>query len=342
MNIILVAGGSGGHIYPCLELAKYLDKMGENVLLIGSVNSMEKEIYENSNLNYKLLNIGKEKIKGLFLNYDEIEKIYTEYNPQCVILFGNYISFSFALMAFKKKIPIYLHEQNVIYGQANKFIGVFAKRIYTSLPIEKKIYKKKCLLVGNPQGDVVVYEDVKLDKNRKNIFIVMGSLGSKTVNDVLVKLIDIANSKFNYHIITGKKHYHEFLSKINKKDNIFIYPYINPLISYLKDADLVVSRSGATTLLEIINYTIPSILIPSPYVKNNHQYKNAKYLFDNKGCYILEEKYMTAFKLRQMIDRILDNENDLEKMRIQLKSMVCSNSREKIYKDILKNEKISK
>ena len=253
MKFILVAGGSGGHIYPCLELAKYLKNKGNDVLLIGSKNSMEETIYKESNINYTVLDINKKKIKSFLNNKKEIDSIYSKFNPDGVILFGNYISFSFALCAYKKHIPIYLHEQNIEYGKANKFIGVMAKRIYLSFPIKKNIYKNKSLLVGNPKGDVIELEKVYLRKSKKNVFIVMGSLGSETINKMLRDLISASDSNINYHIVTGKKHYEKFIKSINQKDNIFIYPYLNNLLSYTSQCDLFVSRSGATTLSEIIN-----------------------------------------------------------------------------------------
>ena len=196
MKYILVAGGSGGHIYPCLSLAKYLDGKGEEVLLIGSINGMEEEIYKSSKLNYKLLDIKKKKV---FQNGKEIRKIYKEFNPDGVILFGNYISFEFAIMARKMNIKIYLHEQDIVYGKANKLIGMFAKRIYLSLPIKNNLYKSKRLLVGKPKSDYELKNDTIYSKGI-NVFLVMGSLGSETINRVLLELIAISNKKINYHI----------------------------------------------------------------------------------------------------------------------------------------------
>ena len=338
MKIILVAGGSGGHIYPCMELAKYLKSKGNDILLVGSKNSMEEKIYSSSEFKYELLDISKKKIKSLVINYQKIENIYEKFKPDILLLFGNYISFSFALVGYKRKIPIYLHEQNIIYGRANKFIGMFAKRIYLSLPIKKNHYKKKSLLVGNPKADLENIKKVNLDKSKKNVFIVMGSLGSESVNETLLNLIKISDSNYRYHIITGKKHYDEFVKNATKHNNVFIYPYLESLVSYLREADLVVSRSGATTLLEIINYNIPSLLIPSPYVKDNHQYKNAKYLLDNKATVIINEKDLNALNLKRTIESLLNNKNKLIEIKNNLKKLSCNNSKELIYKDILKYE----
>ena len=338
MKYILVAGGSGGHIYPCLSLAKYLHDKGESVLLIGALNSMEETIYKNSGLEFYLLNINKKKVKSFVLNYKKIIDIYKDFNPDGVILFGNYISFSFALMAKKMKIPIYLHEQNIVYGKANKLLGVFAKKIYLSLPIKHNIYKKKSLLVGNPKSDYQKKNKVSLNDGY-NVFIVMGSLGSSSINKMLLELIAISNKNINYHIVTGKKHYDDFIKRINKKDNIYVYPYIEQLLDYTSECDLFVSRSGATTLLEIINYKIPSILIPSPYVANNHQYKNAMYLENHNAAYVLEEKHLTSYKLEKMIEEIVFDDKKRDRLRCNLSLIQSINSKEKIYKDLVNNER---
>ena len=334
MKIMLVAGGSGGHIYPALELAKYFKDKGEEVLLAGSKNSMEETIYKESGLDYVTLDITKRKIKSFFNNYKDINEIYKKYKPDKIILFGNYISASFALVAILKKIPIYLHEQNVVYGKANKLLARFAKRIYLSLPIENNAFKRKSLLVGNPKGDITKFDDIYLPRNKKNVFIVMGSLGSETINNLLLDLTKICDSSINYHIVTGKKHYENFNNKYMKKDNAFIYPYLNNLIAYTSKCDLFVSRSGATTLTEIINYKIPSILIPSPYVSNNHQFKNAKFLSDNDAAYLMEENNISASGLHNKIKEILNDENTLRRMKKNLMKLNVDGAKKKIYGDI--------
>ena len=339
MKFILVSGGSGGHIYPCLSLANYLKERGESVLLVGVKGGMEEDIYLKSGLDSKFFEINKKKVKSFFNNYKSISSLYSEYKPDAIILFGNYISFSFAIVAKKMKLPIYLHEQNVIYGKANKLIGLFAKRIYLSLPIKNDLYKNKSLLVGNPKGEDSKIVDVYLNKSKKNVFIVMGSLGSETVNQVVKKMIDVVSGDINFHLVIGKKHYEKFIKEITKKENVFIYPYLDNLISYTSKCDLLVSRSGATTISEIINYKIPSILIPSPYVSNNHQYKNAMYLKEYDACCVLNEKDLDENVLIGKINELVRDELTVKKLKKNLEKLEIKNTRKLIYEDILKHEK---
>ena len=333
MKVILVAGGSGGHIYPCLELAKFLLNKGEKVLLCGCNDSMEEKIYRSNNLDFKGLNIDKNKIKSFFKSKKDIIKIYDDFQPDAIILFGNYISISFAIIAIFKKIPIYLHEQNVIYGDANKLIGLKAKRIYLSLPIAKDIYKSKSVVVGNPKSDMEI--QAYKYKRKNNIVIAMGSLGSSSINKILKEFINIASNENEYHIVIGNKYYDKFIKEVNLKDNIHLYPYLENLSSYIKGCDIFVSRAGATTISEILVNGVASILIPSPYVKHDHQYKNAKYLKDNNACILLEEKDLTALKMERQINDLLKDYKKRLLIKENAKKLASYNTKNKIYKDMI-------
>lgn len=335
MKIILVAGGSGGHIYPCLELAKYLKENNEQVLLCGSINSLEEKIYKENGFEFQGVKINKKKISSHFINYKKINKIYKEFKPDLVILFGNYISVSFAMNAIVKKIPIFLHEQNVIYGLANKLLGYKAKRIYLSLPINKNVHSKKSVLVGNPKSDIKVKDSFAF-KSRHNVTIVMGSLGSITINNLLKEFIKIANSDIDYHIVVGNKYYDEFRKNLDIKNNIHIYPYLDNLASYMKKSDIFISRAGATTISEILVNGACSILIPSPYVKNNHQYLNAKYLKDNNASILIEESKLDAFKLNEEINKLINDYKKRLDMKMNARKLAVLESKKKIYEDIKK------
>ena len=336
MRIILVAGGSGGHIYPCLELAKYLVEKKEHVMVCGCNNSMEEAIYKENDLDFRGVDINKKKILNLLSTHKRVKQIYKEFNPDLIILFGNYISVGFGVTAILNNIPIYLHEQNVIYGDANILLGIKAKRIYLSLPINKDFYKNKSLLVGNPKSDVKT-EKFILDKSKGNILIAMGSLGSSSINKVIKEFINISNKEFVYHIVVGKKYYNEFLNLINEKSNVKIYPYLENLSSYIKECDLFISRAGATTISEILTMGSASIIIPSPYVKHNHQYKNAKYLLDNDACVLINEQELSAIKLDEEINMLMNNYKRRLELKYNARKLAVFNSNKRIYEDLKKD-----
>lgn len=334
MKILLVASGSGGHIYPCLEMAKYFKIQGHVVKLAGNFGSLEEKIFKENGFDFVGVNINKKKISSQFKNIISINKIYENYRPEKVLLFGNYISVGFGIVAFFKSIPIYLHEQNVIFGSANKLLSLFAKKIYLSLPVANNKYAKKSLLVGNPKSDVNVSKITY--SSQYNVVIAMGSLGSNSINKILKEFISVCSNKIDYHLVVGNKYYNEFIKSVESKRNIHIYPYLENLSAYIKSADIFVSRAGATTISEILVNGVTSILIPSPYVKNNHQYLNAKYLWDNDACILIEEKNLNADNLNKEINNLISEYSKQLRIKMNAKQLAIYNSKTKIYEDMIR------
>lgn len=344
MKIIVTSGGSGGHIYPAVSLIKYLENQGEEVLFVGAKNKMEEEIARKEEINFVGYEFGKRKgfvnklkfILSLFKVFKNSLKLFKEYNPDVVVGFGNYISFPLCLAAKIKRIPIILHEQNSTMGKANLILGYLAKNIGYSIPLLKEYHKNKLVNVGNPRSNECLRNNnntsIKVDMTKNNILIFMGSLGSSTVNDNLKQFINDNNDSNVYHIVTGKKHYNSFIKGLNNKENINIYPYVDEIIPLMKRCDLVITRSGATTISEIVTLGLPSILIPSPYVVNNHQFHNANYLFKNDACLMLEEKNLTSKNLKEKIDFLLNNSEERVKLRLNSLKLAVFDSNNKMYK----------
>ena len=164
----------------------------------------------------------------------------------------------------------------------------------------------------------------------------MGSLGSSKVNEFLVKTMGLFEKK-DYEIlyVTGKNDYEEIIT--NKfPSNVKVVPYIENMTRIMKNTDLIVTRSGASTLSEIIALNLPSILIPSPYVPNNHQYVNAMDLVNEKSAVLIEEKDLDSKKLVKEIDNLLDDESKLKEMRNNLNKLKVEGSATIIY-DSIKN-----
>ena len=162
----------------------------------------------------------------------------------------------------------------------------------------------------------------------------MGSLGSSKINDILVKAMNLFKEK-DYEIlfVTGASSYEE-ISKLKFSSNIKVVPYVENLTRIMKNTDLVVSRAGASTLSELIALKLPSILIPSPYVPDNHQYKNALDLSKNNAAVLIEEKDLNGNVLVKTIDEILYDDKKILEMKHNLESLYVPDSATKIYKTI--------
>ena len=216
-----------------------------------------------------------------------------------------------------------------------KTIGVSFKSSIECFPQYKTVF------TGNPRSESVFdYKPIdkktlNLTNNKKLVTFVMGSLGATKVNEILVKTMNkFENRNYEVLFITGNSDYKEIANN-NFPKNVKVVPYIEGLPSVMQRTDLIVTRAGATTLSEVIALGIPSIIIPSPYVPDNHQYKNAMDLVNNKAGLILEEKDLNSDILITMIDEVINNESISNNMKYNIKKLYVENSSTKIY-EILK------
>ena len=351
MKILISAGGTGGHIYPALAI---IDKFKEKekdleILYVGTTNRMEKDIIPKYGIKYIGIEIyGLTKniikdIKDIYLikkNINKMIKLMKEYKPDIVLCIGGYVTYPVIIAAHKLGIKIFIHEQNAIPGKVNRITAKYADIIGVSFNESKKyLNNNNVFLSGNPTSSRAINtpkinkETLGFDKNKKLIVMVSGSLGSSNLNNKYQDFLkSIGNKDYQILYITGKPFYSEFI-KDKYPSNVIIKPYYDNLPSILKDADLLITRAGASTIAESLALNIPGIYIPSPYVANNHQYYNAKEI-EESGCGImLEEKNLTKETLESTIDKILDN-NNYQKIKDNLNKNNIIDSSELIYNKI--------
>ncbi|MBO5183289.1 MAG: undecaprenyldiphospho-muramoylpentapeptide beta-N-acetylglucosaminyltransferase [Bacilli bacterium] len=353
MKVVISAGGTGGHINPALAIIdkiKQEDKKSE-FLYIGTTNRMEKDIVPEKGIPYvgiemqglrrslspKNLVAVFKYIKGISTCKKEIRK----FNPDIVIGTGGYVTAPVIYAAKKCGYKTLVHEQNSILGLSNRILLKYTDTLCTSFE-SMKPDNVHYVYTGNPTSESTINKkpydktDFKLSKSKKLVLIVMGSLGSSTVNEILKGTLKKFGSK-NYQvvIVTGKGYYEDF-SKLEKSKNVFIFPYIDDLPRLMKVTDVLVTRAGASTLSEIMATKTPSILVPSPYVTENHQYKNAMDLVKKNAGVLLEEKDLTEDKLITMIDDLINDSNKMLEIKDNLEKLCKKNSTTLIYKEILK------
>ncbi|MDD3241836.1 MAG: undecaprenyldiphospho-muramoylpentapeptide beta-N-acetylglucosaminyltransferase [Bacilli bacterium] len=350
MRVIVTAGGTGGHVYPALSVINKIKEMSpkSEILYIGTKDRMEATLIPSLNIPYvgiKMEGINRKKIlnnikviEELSIACKEVENILTSFNPDIVIGFGGYVTFPVIYTAKRKGYKTFIHEQNSIPGLSNRFLSMYSDKIGVSLPGSFKYFpKKKTITTGNPRGEEAINvlpankEDYHLTKDKKLVVIVMGSLGSKTINNLFKEIIPKFNNK-NYEVIfiTGKNYYDNYKNMEIPK-NVKILPFVDNMLGLLKVTDLIVSRAGATIISEITSIKLPSILIPSPYVTNNHQYLNAKDLKEQGASTIIEEKNLNSNVLINTIDDILSNEKLSESMKEGCEKLRVTDSATRIY-----------
>lgn len=359
MRVIVTAGGTGGHIYPALAI---IDKIKEQepdseILYIGTHNRMEKDIVPKHNINYFSLEVTGFKRSLTFSNFKTItnflkaikksKKIIKDFNPDIVIGVGGYVTAPVIYSAKKLGYKTIIHEQNSIPGLANKFLSKYADVIAISLNSSKDYFpKNKVIFTGNPCGEMALTRpttDKKtfgLTSYKKLVLIVIGSLGSSVMSDKMIRMLSLFNNKeYEVLYITGKDYYDNVIKNNKFPKNIKIVPYIDNLSSTMRACDVIISRAGATTISEITAIGLPSILIPSPYVPNNHQMKNALELAKSDAAIIIEEKDLKGDILVRTVDQLINNKHKLEDMSNNAKKLGVSDSTTQIYnliKDMIK------
>lgn len=351
MRVIVSAGGTGGHIYPALAIINKIKtkEPGSSFLYIGTHNRMEKDIVPKHGIDYKALTIIGLERKRLFRNVKTLryflkavkdaKKIIKEFNPDIVIGVGGYVAGPVIYAAHKLGYKTLIHEQNSVLGLANRFLVKHADAIATSFEntINYISDVKKVVFTGNPASEAAIKKtkmnksDLGLSNDKKLVIIVMGSSGSPAMNDKMKFMLQTFNNK-DYEIlyITGHNHYDSF-KDLKVASNIKIVPYVDDLARLMKTADLMISRAGATTMSEIIALNVPTILIPSPNVTENHQYKNAMDLSDKEAAILLEEKDLKGDTLVRLVDNLFKNLEKYNKMKKNLSRLVIRDSATRIY-----------
>lgn len=336
MKVIIATGGTGGHIYPALALAKEIKKDKNNeVLFIGSKSRMEARVIPDEGYDF----IGL-KMRGVFGNpfqkfialitvyfsHFKCRKIIKDFKADAIVGFGSYVSFPVVFAGKKLKVPIVLHEQNALAGKANLFLAKYANSIVVSYQASLKEFpQEKVLFYGNPRASVVDITnnnrndliELGLRSDLKTVLIVMGSLGSDSVNQVVAETLPLFKDK-DYQVIfvTGSSYYQKY--QYLQSNNVKVLSYLD-LLSYLNKIDLIVMRGGATTAAEVMAAGLPSVIIPSPYVANNHQVVNASELVKTQAAFMILESELNSEKLYEMINTIILDRDLLATMSMNAK-----------------------
>lgn len=351
MRIIISAGGTGGHIYPALSILNKIKEKNPDceILYIGTTNRMEAKLVPEMGIPYKGVNvIGLKKdltiFKASYLFVSAIikcKKIIKEFKPDLVIGVGGYITAPVIYAAKKLGIKTVIHEQNSIPGKSNTFLQKYVDKVFISLPGSREYFKGDVILTGNPRSQEAYYaktmdkKELGFHDNKKLVLIVMGSLGSTTVTNSLLDIIPKFKGKdYEVLVISGKDYYDRYPKDL--PENVKVIPFLNNMVNLLKSVDIMVTRAGASTIAEILAVGLPSILVPSPYVANNHQLFNAKELVKNNSALLLEEKDFNSDNLLKKIDLLLTNAVLYKEISENAKKLSVISSCDKIYEEIKK------
>ncbi len=367
MRVIFAGGGTAGHVNPAIAIADAVSLIEKNseILFIGTKRGLENRLCEEAG--YPIWHIDVMGIKRS-LSFDNVKAavkavratgkvrgMIEKFRPDAVVGTGGYICYPVVKAACSMGIYTVLHESNAVPGMAVKMLKNKADKIFVNFKETKELLGSGENIVrsGNPMKNVCadrvgIRNELNITGKYRYVLLSFGgSLGAETVNREILNLMSSFSSRRNdvFHIhAVGKSGYGDFMKEFTERGlngcrNISAREYIYDMPKWLAAADLVISRSGAMTLSEIAATGRASILIPSPNVTDNHQYKNAKAFSDAGAAYTLSEDGSELYRLSELVETVLSDKAVREKMEEKAKTFDYPGAAEMIAKDLIINGK---
>lgn len=318
-KIILTGGGTAGHISPIVAIAEILKRnVRVQYLYVGSRNGPEKEIAKNAQINFYPIFTGKHRNYISFSNFIDLFKIFFgliqsyfllfHFKPDVIFAKGGYVTFPILFWAKVFKIPVIIHESDIIMGRANLWASRFAKKICLGFPLHyyhEDLPKDKIVYTGIPIKDEF-FQKSGSQNIRPTILITGGSQGSQKINQLVKEILPDLLKQYDVYHLTGNRDFEEF-KKLSSNEHYHFYSFTNEMPSLLCQANLVISRAGANTLAEISAAAKPAILIPLPSAHLDHQAANAAFYAEKNAAVVVSEKNLTSSSLLSIINHLLED-----------------------------------
>jgi UDP-N-acetylglucosamine--N-acetylmuramyl-(pentapeptide) pyrophosphoryl-undecaprenol N-acetylglucosamine transferase len=355
-NILISGGGTGGHIYPAIAIANEIKVRfpDANFLFVGAKDKMEIEKIPQAGYEIKGLWISGIQRKQLASNLSfpfkmmsslwRAKRIIDTFKPDIAIGTGGFASGPTLIMASRKGIPTLIQEQNSFPGITNKYLAKKALKICVAYDnLERFFPVSKMIKTGNPVRQDLLnihtkvnesQEFFQLDKSKKTILILGGSLGAKKINQ-LVEINLAFLKKHDVQIIwqCGKLYFEEY-KKYNSQENVQVYQFINRMDLAYAAANIIISRAGASSVSELCIVGKPVIFIPSPNVAEDHQTRNARAIVDKHGAILLKEEELDTFPI--VFETLVKDKGKQEQLSENIKELALPKATTDIVNEIEK------
>ena len=343
MRVMLTGGGTGGHIYPALAIAKGLlahDAKTE-ILYVGTRDGMEARLVPEAGiafagisgkglprkLNLETLKVVGKSFKALWQTKEQLRK----FHPDLVVGTGGYVSGPVVLTAALFNFPTLLHEQNALPGITNRILARFVRRVMVTFPESMPRFgvKKKLELVGlpvRPEIGTVSREagakHFKLRSDRLTLLVTGGSRGARSINQAMIEVLEHLSQRPDIQVIwaTGTATHLETLEELKKRSITWERPgwlvleYLKDMPEALACADLYIGRAGAASLAELMIAGVPSLLIPYPFAAENHQEYNAQALVQGGAARLIKDSDLNGQRLWKEVEELMSQPALLAKM----------------------------
>lgn len=351
--IIVMAGGTGGHVFPALAVANYLRDQGENIVWMGTRSGIESRLVPEAGLSIEWLKVQGLRGKGyvaialapikLVQACWQALQILRRHKPGAVLGMGGFVAGPGGLMARVLRIPLIIHEQNAVIGLTNKLLSRVANLCFFAFP-QAASGIKNSRVVGNPlrKEIISIQEPSRRLSNREHqplrLLVIGGSLGARTLNQVVPQAMATMNSEDRPEIRhqCGPTHLDSCTQIYNKLEvEAQVSAFIDDMKAAYEWADLVICRAGALTVSELAAAGIASILVPYPYAVDDHQFVNAELLQQAGAALRYREQKFTSSELAQVITQFTKNRNQLIDMACKARSVAYTDATEQVAQGVL-------
>jgi UDP-N-acetylglucosamine--N-acetylmuramyl-(pentapeptide) pyrophosphoryl-undecaprenol N-acetylglucosamine transferase len=325
-NVLIMAGGTGGHVFPGLAVAKRLRQAGVEVNWLGTEKGLESKLVPEANIPIHFISISGLRgkgIKDLFLApgklmyaiYQSI-KIIQRLKPDVIIGLGGFVSGPGGIASYFLRIPLIIQEQNAVPGTTNKWLAKIAKKVLEGFPNTFR-QRKKVITIGNPVREEIVHlaspQERFRDRNASlRLLVVGGSLGAAAINQLVPKALAELSEAERPHVFhqTGEKH---LTQTQHAYEQAGIYADLHPFIKEMDKAygwaDIVLCRAGALTVSELCAAGLGAILVPFPYAIDDHQTANANVMAKENAAWLVQQVDLTPEKLADFLKQLYADRN---------------------------------
>jgi UDP-N-acetylglucosamine--N-acetylmuramyl-(pentapeptide) pyrophosphoryl-undecaprenol N-acetylglucosamine transferase len=327
-NVLIMAGGTGGHVFPALACAREFQARGYKVHWLGTPRGIENELVPQAGFTLHLINVTGLRGKGrlsllkaplmLVKALLQARRIVRELKPVCAVGFGGYVTGPGGLAAALAKVPLIVHEQNAVAGTANRSLASFASRLCEAFPNTFAASSKR-RTTGNPVRVELFLETPRqaLAGRRARLLILGGSLGAEPLNKLLPEALALVPAELRPEVFhqAGKQH-DEITAERYRAAGVEaqVAPFIQDMAQAYSWADLVVCRAGALTISELAAAGLPSLLVPLPHAIDDHQSRNADYLALEGAAFVMPQATTGAAEMAARLKEVLMQPEQLNNM----------------------------
>lgn len=354
--IVITGGGTGGHVIPAISLVEEFQRRGFKVTYVGSENGIERKIF-NLSVNKIFLNVAGIKGKSIFkaikgailtlIAFIKMLRIFMKEKPLAVIGTGGFVCIPSVIAGYIVGGKIYLQEQNAIPGASVRYLSRLSRYVFVGFEECKRFFKEDRVIVsGNPIKGIFFKENIGYNVfqngEKLNVLVIGGSQGARFINEIVLEAIKyIDKDRINIFHQAGEKN-RDLVLRAYEQYNFpaEVFGFTDNMIDYYKKAHIVIGRSGAMSVSELIATKRPAILIPFPYAIYDHQAKNAEVLKNIEAAFVFIENEIEGKKLAEIINYLYDNPQKLKEMSKNIEKLSFKNSSELIVNYILEDLKI--